>query len=249
MLIINVRYKTKPDMRQDFYNGIMNSGIAETSREENGNHRYEYTFPKNEPDILELKEEWEDADSQRAHTQTENFRKLGKLKDAFVLDTELNMLTCRKAVISDMPRVYEIELESFPPAEAATLEKYQWRFAHYPDYFFVGEADGKITTVVEIIPTAEKTVKDDIFEMLELPNGKNAAILSVMTASDYRTRGMAGMLLSYAIDKMKDAGMTDACLTCKNHLIHYYGSFGFKNAGISESVHGGAVWYDMVRKL
>ena len=34
-------------------------------------------------------------------------------------------------------------------------------------------------------------------------------------------------------------------LTCKEALIHYYARFGFKNCGLSASVHGGAVWYDM----
>ena len=33
--------------------------------------------------------------------------------------------------------------------------------------------------------------------------------------------------------------------TCKEHLIPYYEKFGYRNCGVSESVHGGAVWYDM----
>jgi predicted GNAT family N-acyltransferase len=35
-------------------------------------------------------------------------------------------------------------------------------------------------------------------------------------------------------------------LTCKDHLVHYYASFGFQCQGISASTHGGAVWNDMV---
>ncbi|MDD4297169.1 MAG: GNAT family N-acetyltransferase, partial [Ruminiclostridium sp.] len=35
-------------------------------------------------------------------------------------------------------------------------------------------------------------------------------------------------------------------LTCKEHMIDYYSKFGFKNKGISNSQHGGAVWYDMI---
>lgn len=35
-------------------------------------------------------------------------------------------------------------------------------------------------------------------------------------------------------------------LTCKARLIHYYESFGYRNLGVSKSVHGGAVWYDML---
>lgn len=34
-------------------------------------------------------------------------------------------------------------------------------------------------------------------------------------------------------------------LTCKEHLLHYYAKLGFVNEGVSGSVHGGAVWYQM----
>ncbi|TDP51396.1 GNAT family N-acetyltransferase [Aminicella lysinilytica] len=249
MLIIDVKYTVKPGMRQDFYNAIMNNGIAETSRHEAGNHKYDYSFPKDEADVLELKEIWEDAETQKAHTETDNFRKLGKLKETFVLSTELHKLTARLATPADLGRVAEIEAEAFPPSEAASLEKYTWRLAHYPEYFFVGEQDGVIEAVVDIIPTAKDVIKDDIFEMDELPAGKNAAVLTVMTSADCRRQGMAGQLLSYAVDEMKARGMTESCLTCKDRLIHYYAKFGFEKVGVSESVHGGAIWYDMVRKL
>lgn len=35
-------------------------------------------------------------------------------------------------------------------------------------------------------------------------------------------------------------------LTCKEELIGFYEQFGYKNMGISKSVHGGVVWYDML---
>jgi putative heme iron utilization protein len=38
-------------------------------------------------------------------------------------------------------------------------------------------------------------------------------------------------------------------LTCKDHLIKYYETFGYVNLGVSSSVHGGAKWYDMVLKI
>ena len=34
-------------------------------------------------------------------------------------------------------------------------------------------------------------------------------------------------------------------LTCKEKLIPFYEGFGYVNCGVSKSVHGGAVWYDM----
>lgn len=34
-------------------------------------------------------------------------------------------------------------------------------------------------------------------------------------------------------------------MTCKEKLIPFYEQFGFINEGISESVHGNVVWYQM----
>ena len=48
------------------------------------------------------------------------------------------------------------------------------------------------------------------------------------------------------IEDAKNKGRKGLILTCKDRLIHYYAKFGYKNLGISESVHGGAVWYDMI---
>ena len=41
-------------------------------------------------------------------------------------------------------------------------------------------------------------------------------------------------------------GRKGLILTCKDRLIGYYEKFGYVNMGVSKSVHGGAVWYDMV---
>lgn len=40
-------------------------------------------------------------------------------------------------------------------------------------------------------------------------------------------------------------GRRGCVLTCKEALVHYYESFGFRSEGLSVSTHGGAVWYDM----
>ena len=48
---------------------------------------------------------------------------------------------------------------------------------------------------------------------------------------------------------IREAGMRGMILTCKAALIPYYERFGYRNKGISASVHGGAVWYDMVLKF
>jgi predicted N-acetyltransferase YhbS len=158
-------------------------------------------------------------------------------------------VTIRKAKFEDLDRISEIEKQAFPPEEAASREKYEWRFQNYPDYFFVAEKDNKVVSVVCAIPTKLELINDDIFEMEKLPFGKIAAVVSVMADKNHRGQGITGELIKYSLLKLKENGMETSCLTCKEHLINYYSKFGYELVGVSKSIHGGAVWYDMVAKL
>lgn len=158
-------------------------------------------------------------------------------------------LKIRKAQITDLDKISAIEAECFPPEEAASKEKYTWRLANYPDYFIVGEAEREIVGVVCMIPMATPVIDDDIFEMEKVPMGTVCAVLSVMTAAAWQKQGVAEQMLNAAVETARQLDMTSMALTCKEHLIHYYARFGFEKQGISASVHGGAVWYDMVKTL
>lgn len=154
-------------------------------------------------------------------------------------------LKIRKATLDDLDRLAEIEKEAFPPAEAAPKKSYKWRLDHFSEFAFVGESNGIIVGAVIGRPTKEKTIVDDLYEPQELPIGDSYAILSVLTAMDYRKKGVAEKIMNYAISEMKKKNMETLCLTCKEHLIHYYAKFGFKELGVSKSTHGGVIWYDM----
>lgn len=164
-------------------------------------------------------------------------------------------LNIRKARPQDMNRVYEIELESFPPEEAATKEKYVWRLEHYPELFLVAEAADpaggrdRICGCICMISMDAPLIHDEVFEMDPIPDGRTCAVLTVMTEAAARRKGVAGLLLEAGIDAARRQGMESIVLTCKEHLVHYYSRFGFEKIGVSASVHGGAVWYDMTQKL
>ncbi|WP_249526544.1 GNAT family N-acetyltransferase [Fusobacterium nucleatum] len=70
-------------------------------------------------------------------------------------------------------------------------------------------------------------------------------IFGVNTLPEYRKRGYAEKLLNEAISEAKSQNRLGLVLTCKDKLVHYYEKFGFKSEGISESTHGGEVWYLM----
>jgi predicted N-acetyltransferase YhbS len=70
-------------------------------------------------------------------------------------------------------------------------------------------------------------------------------IFGVNTLPEYRRQGLAGQVIRRVIADARAQGRKGCVLTCKEALLHYYETFGFVNEGVSESVHGGVVWYEM----
>lgn len=87
MIVLNVTYKFKPDMREEFLEMIYTEGIDVASRAEEGNLKYDYYTPVDNRDELLLVEKWRDAEVLAAHGKKEHFARLGELKAEFVLDT------------------------------------------------------------------------------------------------------------------------------------------------------------------
>ena len=52
--------------------------------------------------------------------------------------------------------------------------------------------------------------------------------------------------MRHLIADARQKGRAGLILTCKDRLIGFYEQFGYRNLGVSQSVHGGAVWYDMI---
>ena len=71
------------------------------------------------------------------------------------------------------------------------------------------------------------------------------SIFGVNTIPECRKKGYAGQLIRCAIEQAKKEGRKGLVLTCKDKLLHYYENFGFVNEGVSKSVHGNVVWYQM----
>ena len=84
---------------------------------------------------------------------------------------------------------------------------------------------------------------------LHRPDGPWQTVFGLDTLPEYRRRGVAAALMNAFIAQAKARGQLGVALTCKAHLVHYYERFGYRNEGVSASVHGGAVWYDMVLRF
>ncbi|MGG2027120.1 hypothetical protein AB1282_15585 [Gottfriedia sp. S16(2024)] len=48
-------------------------------------------------------------------------------------------------------------------------------------------------------------------------------------------------------DLVKENEIVGITLTCKQELVLYYEKYGFVNHGISESKHGGEIWFNLVK--
>lgn len=156
-------------------------------------------------------------------------------------------MSIRKATAADLETVTAIEAACFPEAEAASRESFAARLAVYPEHFWLLELDGQPVSCVNGMVTDEPTIRDEMFADAGLhdPHGAWQAIFGVSTLPEYRCRGLAGQVLRQVIADARTAGRKGCILTCKEKLIHYYASFGFRLLGMSASIHGGAVWYDM----
>lgn len=154
----------------------------------------------------------------------------------------------RTATINDLESVTNIEAICFPAAEAAPKEALEERLSTYMKGFFVGEIGNEVIGFVNGGATDDTEIKDEFFESMELhhDDGKNLVIFGLDVHPDHQRKGYARKLMNHFIDFAKEENKESVILTCKDHLIGYYETFGYRNLGVSGSVHGGAKWYDMV---
>lgn len=153
----------------------------------------------------------------------------------------------RTATMEDLDRITEIEKCCFPAAEAATRQSFEGRLTHYPDRFWLLLDGDQIVGFVNGMQTDERDLRDEMYEepRLHNPAGRWQMIFGVDTVLQYRGRGCAGMLITHVIEETRSRGCSGLVLTCKEQLLHYYAKFGFVNEGISASVHGNVLWYQM----
>ena len=154
----------------------------------------------------------------------------------------------RTAVLADLPAVTAVEAACFPAAEAATEADCAKRLAVYPNHFWLMEDDnGSLVSFVNGLVTDEPHLQDEMYADAELHNESGAwqMIFGVNTLPVSRRQGLAEQVLRRVIDDAKAQGRKGCVLTCKEKLLHYYGKLGFVNEGVSQSTHGGVVWYQM----
>lgn len=153
----------------------------------------------------------------------------------------------RTATFKDLDAVSAVEAACFPAAEAATPAEFAERLRHYGGHFWLMFDSEKLIGFVDGMVTDKADLSDDLYAQATLHNENGAwqMIFGVNTLPEYRRQGVAAALLVRAIADAKAQGRKGLVLTCKDKLVHYYAKFGFVSEGVSESTHGGVVWYQM----
>ena len=155
------------------------------------------------------------------------------------------------AVLQDLEMISELEKVCFPESEAASEKDLYHRIQVFPENFWLMEQNGRIISMINGMVTDIPDLLDEMYENADMHN-KNGAwqmLFSVLTHPDFQKMGYAGLLMNQVIQDSVKADRKGIVLTCKERLVGFYEKFGFVNEGISASVHGNKVWYQMRKKL
>lgn len=159
----------------------------------------------------------------------------------------------RTAAAADLETLWTLEGLCFPPKEMCERANFERRLELCPDQFLLltEGAEGRICGFISDVYAEEPLLTDEMFtgDVCHAPEGKNLMVLGLNVHPDCRRRGYAAMLMRRRIAMAREAGLERCVLTCHDHLIAYYESFGYVCQGVSQSVWGGETWYDMVLEL
>lgn len=153
----------------------------------------------------------------------------------------------RKASIDDLDILTNVENECFPITEAASREVIKERLKYFAHRFWLLFEGETLISFIDGMATNQKDLADEMYEKARLheDNGEWQMIFGVNTIPSYRKQGYARKLMGHVIEEVKRENKKGLVLTCKKELIPFYEKFGYKSEGISASVHGNVVWYQM----
>mmetsp|Transcript_12319 Transcript_12319/g.31549 ORF Transcript_12319/g.31549 Transcript_12319/m.31549 type:complete len:243 (-) Transcript_12319:675-1403(-) len=158
----------------------------------------------------------------------------------------------RPAAAEDMGRITELEIAGYPPDEAATREKMEYRLEKAGNLFMVAVSGATDAIIGYVCATA--TAKEQLEEesmSVHDPDGTTACIHSVCVATEQRRKGVATRMLKSYIQWVQQTSrdITNMQLICKEHTIALYAGVGFQMIGPSKVVHGTDPWFDMKLQL
>ena len=84
-ITVNIYYTGKDDSAKKFAEEMVSSGLVDAVRAEEGNERYEYFFPMDDPQTVLLIDRWRDQAALDVHHKTEMMQKIAALREKYHL--------------------------------------------------------------------------------------------------------------------------------------------------------------------
>lgn len=153
----------------------------------------------------------------------------------------------RKGTIEDAEILSKVEATCFPPNEAATSKEIQERLDVYANHFLLLFEEDRLISFIDGFCTNQRDLTDEMYSDTSMhdEDGDWQMIFGLNTLPEYQRKGYAAKIMNAMIHMARQEKRKGLVLTCKDRLVPYYSQFGFKNEGVSSSVHGGVVWYQM----
>lgn len=157
------------------------------------------------------------------------------------------MITIKEATISDIDAVTKIETVCFPPEQAASRESLKERLEIFGKHFLIAIEEGKVIGYIGGMVSDKRHITDEMYDNASQhkEDGAYQMVFSLAVLPECRHKKIAQTLMQRMMQKARREGRIGISLTCLEYLIGFYESMGFQNQGVSASIHGDAVWYDM----
>ena len=84
-ITVNIYYTGKDDNAKKFAEEMVSSGLVDAVRAEEGNERYSYFFPMDDPQTVLLIDRWRDQAALDIHHKTEMMQKIAALREKYHL--------------------------------------------------------------------------------------------------------------------------------------------------------------------
>lgn len=159
--------------------------------------------------------------------------------------------TFRFARPYDADRIAEIEGICFPPDQAASKSAICQRIETFPTHFILLEADNTVIGFINGAIIQKRYIEDEMYASVASHNEQNPyqSVFGLDVLPNYRRQGLAHSLMNQLITQARQEKRRGVTLTCLKEKIGFYESMGFHSEGISESSHGGVIWYNMFLDL
>lgn len=163
----------------------------------------------------------------------------------------MDKIMIRNVLPEDLDECFLVETSGFPPEEAASRETIQLRIETFPEGFLVAEAEDRVVGMLNSAATDKDDLSDEELKQLvgHDPGGKNLVVFALAVLPEFQKRGIARQLMSRFVEAARQQKKENVLLMCKRHLVAYYEGMGFRHAGLSRSMHGGAEWHEMRLEL